>query len=473
MAKTEMRLLSLVVLLATVAAGPVLASDLSFDLGSSDYESLIAWWGSYGDNINSSLDYTEPNMYQDSNYPAWLDGTTYTDAYVEADTPDLEIEYGIKDGSHDPYTGWDRDPNNSALNILHMSSASSNGYAALAGADLSSPSTPDNVWYICISGTEAAVINSFRLGCLQEETADFIWTIYADSLGGTVLGGGDGSGGNINIADTWETISTPMDGAYDGDIYLEIVQTTGDATLIDSDYPVRLDDLDFDQVEAGDVDMDGDIDNVDFGKLYGSFTGASVPSLYEGTDHYDRADLLYDPNTGNVTLDSADAAGGVITSYALENASGLMEPNEATLCPFDGNSTDTATAYQISQTDLDQEGFPNTWDLGDILPTGNSLSQLEAFFSTAHYCGELGSGYYAFDLLRAYADDPRTWLQGDFDGDGDVDNVDFGALYGNYTGPSASGMDLQVTPEPATLALLGIAGMATLHRRRKTGASPP
>jgi len=208
---------------------------------------------------------------------------------------------------------------------------------------------------------------------------------------------------------------------------------------------------------------------MDLFHLYGSFTGPGAPGLFEGTDSPDRADLLYDPNTGNVKLDASDAAGGVITTYALENLSGRMEPNDATLCPFDGNSTDTATAYQISQTDLDGDGFSGIWDLGDIFPTDMGLVELEDFLSLDQYCGTMGSGYFEFDLLRYFADDPRTWVEGDFDDDGDVDNVDFGILYGNYSGPLAGGMDLQATPEPATLALLGAGGCLLLSRKRRNG----
>jgi len=239
----------LTAVLVLVIGGPVWASNLAFDLGGNSYESFIAWWKDYGDNLDGSLDYTEPDMSGNPDYPDWLDGTTYTNAYVEADTPDLALEYGIKDGSHDPVTGWDRDPDNSAKNILHMRSDGGNGYAGLNGGDFTEAGTPDSTWYVRIGGTQAAIINSFRLGYVRGGAyADFVWTIYADSLGGTVLAGGDGTGGNVSVNDQWVTISGPMSAAYSGNLYLEIVQTTGNATIRDEQYPSRLDDLDFDQV---------------------------------------------------------------------------------------------------------------------------------------------------------------------------------------------------------------------------------
>ena len=61
----------------------------------------------------------------------------------------------------------------------------------------------------------------------------------------------------------------------------------------------------------------------------------------------------------------------------------------------------------------------------------------------------------------------KVWGDGDMDFDGDVDNVDFGLLYGNYTGPLAGEMDLQVTPEPCALGLLAVGGLALLGRKRR------
>jgi len=63
-----------------------------------------------------------------------------------------------------------------------------------------------------------------------------------------------------------------------------------------------------------------------------------------------------------------------------------------------------------------------------------------------------------------------TWQQGNFDYDGDVDNVDFGTLYGCYTGPLAGGaFDGAIVPEPVTVGVLVLAAAGALIRRRTTG----
>ena len=54
----------------------------------------------------------------------------------------------------------------------------------------------------------------------------------------------------------------------------------------------------------------------------------------------------------------------------------------------------------------------------------------------------------------------KTAAQGDTDGDGDVDDSDLGTTFSGYTGPLAA------VPEPTSLALLGLSGLALARRRR-------
>jgi hypothetical protein len=56
----------------------------------------------------------------------------------------------------------------------------------------------------------------------------------------------------------------------------------------------------------------------------------------------------------------------------------------------------------------------------------------------------------------------KTAADGDADGDGDVDDADLGAAFAAYTGPLASA----AVPEPTSLALLGLGGLAIIRRRR-------
>ena len=57
---------------------------------------------------------------------------------------------------------------------------------------------------------------------------------------------------------------------------------------------------------------------------------------------------------------------------------------------------------------------------------------------------------------------PPTNPNADLDGDNDVDDADFGLAFAAFTGPNAAG----AVPEPTSLALLGLGGLLAARRRR-------
>ena len=60
-------------------------------------------------------------------------------------------------------------------------------------------------------------------------------------------------------------------------------------------------------------------------------------------------------------------------------------------------------------------------------------------------------------------------LAADFDGDYDVDLADFTVLRANYTGPASSPLAAPgaAAPEPTSICLLGLCGMAIIRKRRR------
>jgi hypothetical protein len=173
---------------------------------------------------------------------------------------------------------------------------------------------------------------------------------------------------------------------------------------------------------TGDFDGDGDVDNADIGVTAGAYTGAAPAGNL--TDSGDIADLVYDPETGNLTLDASEAAGGIITSFQFENLSNaFIAANYNSV--FGGLFEDVSDSV-LADSDLSFVGFSGLADLGNVLPTGMDLVGLEALLSTAVYTGSLGSGQQEIDLTLATA-----------------------------------------IPEPGSMALLALGGLLTISRRRR------
>ena len=189
------------------------------------------------------------------------------------------------------------------------------------------------------------------------------------------------------------------------------------------------------------------------------------------------------------------ADGPAVNGFILTSAAGLLA----------GEPYVFARGLFVTDGDrllADQFGYAlaDVHDLGRVLAAGADLAALAADLTLTYtVAGQAGVRYGTIlpatpgdcdldgqvgpgDLLRlepALGTTPAVWVDGDFNGNGAVDCLDYITLkrhYGPAEPPAASGEvgGTPTVPEPATLVMLAIgAGAAGLARRRHQGGQRP
>jgi hypothetical protein len=138
--------------------------------------------------------------------------------------------------------------------------------------------------------------------------------------------------------------------------------------------------------------------------VFGNFTGsAGADAAADGSATSAGADdgsanLIYDPDTGNVMLDASGAPGGIIINFVLESHGQFLPGADF---PYQGVFT-TESPNEVSQSDPLTSGWPadaNPWNLGAILPPGLTRPELLDLLTRRTYVGQLGSGVREFEVV--------------------------------------------------------------------------
>jgi len=155
---------------------------------------------------------------------------------------------------------------------------------------------------------------------------------------------------------------------------------------------------------------DSDVDNLDIQAMFTNFNPApdAAGDVLGSAGDLDPAipDLIYDPVTGDVTI---DWEGNTLISYVLKNATNSFIPgNHSTILL---GSFPTATSNELSESTSFAEPGVTTRSMGNVFPTGLDLTGLQSMLTVNSIILSLGGPQIPFDLvvLGPAVPEPSTW----------------------------------------------------------------
>ena len=171
--------------------------------------------------------------------------------------------------------------------------------------------------------------------------------------------------------------------------------------------------------------------------IYGQSTDPNAPGYIQTIASDDNTVAVAEDGWATTTLQYIPGVSGDMS--ALDGMDLIIRLSAKEIAGQHQNTTsaafDDVVLLKIVAGDTDEDGDIDDSDLGNAF---------------ANYTGPVGAA------------GGKTWNDGDFDGDGDVDDSDLGTAFSAYTGP----LSLAAVPEPTSLALIGLGGLALIRRRR-------